>query len=515
MSRKRAQRIGWWALPLLALLLGSCSSVDFDAPRTASFADVDTSATSLGRSLASVRHQRHPESGFYPLGKGIDALSERLVLIERAERTLDAQYYLWGSDPIGDLFFDRLFAAADRGVRVRLLIDDMGTREIEDLLPIVDAHPNIELRLFNPFANRGLRVLDAWDGQRLNRRMHNKSLTADNEVTIIGGRNIAAEYFSANPKYNFGDLDVVAIGSMVRDTSHMFDRYWNDRHSVPYGQLNPARPSESEQARIRNELRESYAVLADSPYSEVVRSSFGAFEFTSPEAYFWSRYALVYDEPGKALAGDTSDEKRLTTSLAKVAQAAEQELLIMSPYFVPRRSGVEWLTGIARRGVQIDVLTNGLAANDHILVYGGYAPARKPLLREGVRFFELRGDLVLDGTRESGSDEADSKLHCKAFIVDRRYAFIGSFNWDPRSANLNTEMGVVVDNPELAQAMAAAVYAGIPAGAYTLSLSDRGELRWKTGTAGEVRVFKKEPESNWWLRLAANLTRLLPIRGQL
>ncbi len=498
-----------------ALVLSACSTVDFEAPKTAGYADVDTSATTFGERLAPVRAARHPESGFYPLNTSVDALSARLILIERAEATLDVQYYLWGDDPIGDLFFDRIFTAADRGVRVRLLIDDIGTRTIEDVLPTLEAHPNIELRLFNPFASRGVRLFDAWDGLRLNRRMHNKSLTADNEVTIMGGRNIAAEYFSANPKYNFGDLDVVGIGSVARDTSQMFDRYWNDRYSVPYEQLNPVTPSSAEQEALRDGLRGSYAVLADSPYAEIVSTTYSELEFTSVDSYYWAPYKLVYDEPDKALADDTQADDRITTSLRQVVEAAESELLIMSPYFVPRKQGIEWLSGIAGSGVQIDVLTNGLAANDHIFVYGGYAPVRKPLLREGVRFFELRGDLVIDGTKESGAEDADSKLHGKAFIVDRSYVFIGSFNWDPRSANLNTEMGVVVAHPELASSMAEGVYEAIPENAYTVMLDDDGGLIWRTSNEGVIATFDKEPESTWWKRFKANMTRLLPIRGQL
>jgi putative cardiolipin synthase len=502
-------------LVFVALSLGACSTVDFDAPKAATYADIDTRDTTFARRLVELREKNHPDSGFFPLSTGVDALAGRLLLVERAERTLDIQYYLWGDDPIGDLFFDRVFAAADRGVRVRLLIDDIGTRNIEEVLPILDAHPNIQLRLFNPFASRGVRLFDAWDGRRLNRRMHNKSLTADNEVTIMGGRNIAAEYFSANPKYNFGDLDVVGIGTVVRDTSKMFDRYWNDRYSVPYSQLNPEVPSDAEQASMRDALRASFAVLTDSPYAEVVSTTYKDFEFTLEEGYFWAPYKLVYDEPDKALAKETQDEDRIITSLARVVESAQKEVLVISPYFVPRKRGVDWLSGIADRGVQIDVLTNGLAANDHLLVYGGYAPVRKPLLRQGVRFYELRGDMVIDGTKESGSEDADSKLHGKAFIVDRRYVFIGSFNWDPRSANLNTEMGVVIAHPELAGMMAEGVYDAVRENAYTVTLEDDGGLKWTTSNDGVSVSFDREPESTWWKRFTANMSRILPIRGQL
>lgn len=493
----------------------ACSTVDFEAPKFASYANVDTSETTLARRIEPLQGERAPASGFYPLTDGMEALSARLGLIVRAEKTLDIQYYLWGDDAIGDLFFDQLLVAADRGVRVRLLIDDVGTRTVEDRLPVINAHPNIELRLFNPFAHRKLRAFDLWSGLRLNRRMHNKSLIADNVLTIMGGRNIADEYFSANPKYNFGDIDVIGIGAVAKDTSKMFDRYWNDRYSIPYEALNPETPNQADITRSRQSLKLSYATLAESPYAEVVGEKADVFDFYAADSYFWGRYKVIYDSPDKVRVNEANDDELLIWSLAKIAESAVQELLVVSPYFVPRRDGMDWLIGIAQRGVQVDVVTNGLAANDHLLVYGGYAPSRKPLLKAGVRFFELRGDLRVSGSHEAGAKEAASKLHGKAFVVDRRYTFIGSFNWDPRSVNLNTEMGVVIDSPELANAMAGGMYEAIPEITYTVTLNDAGDLRWQTETDGAVQIFEKEPESTWWMRLRANLTRILPIRSQL
>lgn len=495
-------------------LLSACASVDFDAPREPSFALTDTDDTQLGRNLGPEREARYPQSGFYPLFQGIDALSARLLLIDRAEKSLDAQYYLIGDDPIGDLFFAALLEAADRGVRVRLLIDDISTSGIEDRLGPVDAHPNLELRLFNPFASRGVRAFDAWDGLRLNRRMHNKLLVADNELAILGGRNIATEYFSLNPAYNFGDIDVAAVGNVVRESSRMFDYYWNDRYSVPYRHLADDSFGADELARLRVRLQATVDGLRDTPYAEAVTTRVDELADTDTDEYYWARSALVYDDPDKAL-GDDEEAQKITRSLVGVANAAESELLVISPYFVPRARGIEWLAGLSNRGVQIDVLTNGLAANDHIWVYGGYAPARKPLLEEGVRFFELRGNIEIEGTEESGTTDADSKLHGKAFIVDRRYLFIGSFNWDPRSANLNTEMGVIMDSPEFAGLVTDGIYAEIDDFAYEVFLNEDGQVRWRTTMDGVEKVFDKEPESSWWKRTKANLTRLLPIRGQL
>ncbi|MEM1403727.1 MAG: phospholipase D family protein [Pseudomonadota bacterium] len=501
----------------LAAALTGCAGVDFDAPKTPSYyTDVDVSETTLGASLGRIDNRFGPgKSGFYPLGSGIDALSARILLIERAEKTLDVQYYLVGNDPIGDLFFHRLLNAADRGVRVRLLIDDIGTRSIEHKLAPLDAHPNLQLRLFNPFASRGNRLWDLWDGRRLNRRMHNKSLTADGSVTIMGGRNIAGEYFGVNPKYNFGDLDVVAVGPVVPDTAKMFDRFWNATHSVPYVQLIESPATKGDLSRLVADLEASIETLLGTPYRQVVNDSIEVLSYTTADSYTWAPYKLVYDAPDSALAEDTAADQLITSSLRQVAEAAENEMLVLSPYFVPRKAGVEWLTGLADKGVQIDIMTNGLAANDHLVVYGGYAPVRKPLIRQGVRFYEMRGDLLIDGTKEAGIDAADSKLHGKAFIVDRKYVFIGSFNWDPRSANLNTEMGVIFHDAALGQEMAAGVYRILPSNTYEVTLNDAGDIRWRTHTDGVLQVFEKEPESDWWQRFKANLTRLLPIRGLL
>ncbi|WP_439108044.1 phospholipase D family protein [Congregibacter sp.] len=513
-ARRRSGILRSAGFLLLTLVLSACSTVDFEAPRDASYADVDTSDTRLGRRLAPLREARHPESGFTPLFRGVDALSARLLAIGLAEKTLDVQYYLVGNDPIGAVFFEALLSAADRGVRVRLLIDDIGTGDIEEQLGPLDSHPNVELRLFNPFASRNTRGFDGWDLYRLSRRMHNNTLIADQEFLIFGGRNIAAEYFAVNPAYNFGDIDAAAIGSVAKDASAMFDQYWNDRYSIPYLQLAGNGEGAMDLPALRGMLRTMSRELVGSPYASVVGDRVVAMKDVRAEDYLWSPYKMVYDDPGKALSDEVEPDEKLIYSLGRLASAAKEELFVISPYFVPRKKGVDWLSEIAGRGVQVTVLTNGLAANDHLVVYGGYAPVRKPLLKKGIRFYEFRGDITFEDTKASDVTDADSKLHGKAFVVDRRYLFIGSFNWDPRSANLNTEMGVVIDNSSLAGEFVSSMNAALDEHAYAVYLDD-GALRWRTTTAGKEQVFSKEPETGGWKRFTANLTRILPIRGQL
>jgi putative cardiolipin synthase len=497
------------------LAAGGCASVDFDAPKEVSTALTDTADTALGRALANAGPRPADQSGFLLLSDGIDALAARLLLAERAEKSLDVQYYLVTDDIIGRVFFASLLAAADRGVRVRLLIDDLGTRGMEDTLAAINQHPRLQLRLFNPFASRGIRAADAWDFQRLNRRMHNKSFTADNQITIIGGRNIATEYFAANSEYNFGDLDTVATGPVVQDTSDMFDSYWNHSRAVPFEQLSESRvDGEAALAALRESLKGAVAEIRDSPYADAVGASFDKLLAGKAGRYIWADYLLAYDAPDKSIVTKAGEAARITEPLAEAIRATGSELLVISPYFVPLNAGIEGVSRLARQGVQVDVVTNGLASSDHILVYGGYAPSRKPLLTEGVRFFEVRGDLVLPGTDAANTTEARSSLHTKAFVADRRYFFLGSFNWDPRSVELNTELGILIDSPEMASEVARLVYEAAPSKSYEVFLQD-DKLRWRAFEDGREVIYDREPDTSWWTRTLGNLSRLLPIRSQL
>ena len=501
---------------LLAISVG-CATVDFDAPKPASYAFEDTGDTYLGTYLS--KYDVHPEneSGFYVVSDSIDALAIRLLLAERAERSIDAQYYMIENDIVGKVFFASLLRAADRGVRVRLLIDDINTVGMEHKLAGLADHPNIELRLFNPFANRTLRALDVWDFSRINRRMHNKSFTVDNQITVIGGRNIATEYFAANTEYNFGDLDTLAMGPVVGDTSRMFDAYWNHRNAIPYQQLSGQQADGGARLQaIRDSLQDNTEALRDTPYADAVRRSLQDYTEDYSRQFYWAPYQLVYDSPDKSLVGEEAREAPgIVTPLARSVLSAEKSLLVVSPYFVPRKKGIQRLVELQNEGVQIDILTNSLASSDHLLVHSGYAGSRKPLLRQGVRIFEVRGDARVAGTRDAKTDDTKSSLHTKAFIVDRRYFFMGSFNWDPRSAEINTELGIIIDSPGIASWVADQVYTWTPTRTYELFLSKNGDLRWRTFENEQEMIFTKEPDTSYFRRLKANLGRALPIRDQL
>jgi putative cardiolipin synthase len=507
-------------ITFLALaLLGGCASIDFDYPRTESSAVVDTADTRLGTLLDDVvSHQPEGQSGFYPMGNGIDALSMRLLLAERAERSIDTQYYLIKNDIVGRAFILALLKAADRGVRVRLLLDDIFTSGYDTGMMALDSHPNFEIRIYNPF-NRGAagRSLGAATSlSRVNRRMHNKTFTVDNQVTIIGGRNIADEYFGAREDAKFGDLDVVGIGPIVHEVSSMFDRYWNHETAIPVPAfLPPLDEPEAELNALRDRLEADRQEIVKSVYASAVQDRILEQVESNTSAFRWAPYTLAFDSPDKGVKGQAAETDLITAPLRESLLGAESEILIVSPYFVPRKNGIEAFSSVQASGVDITVITNSLAANNQASVHGGYAPAREPLLKNGIRIFELRPDSEVRGTEYVDASNARATLHTKAYIVDRRQVFIGSFNFDPRSANLNTEMGVIIDDPELAETFISRVEEALPTQTWEVFLNEDAKLRWRGQNGDEIVIYDKEPKTTWGQRFMAGLYRILPIRSQL
>ena len=506
----------WYLIAALAVLAG-CATVDFDYPKTESHALTDTDDTYMGRQVAGLAEAHPGESGFYASYDGIDALAVRLLLAERAERSIDAQYYLLIDDVVGYAFINSLLRAADRGVRVRLLLDDMFTKGYDVGMAALDSHPNFEVRIFNPFARRSARALDGVTSfSRINRRMHNKSFTIDNKITLIGGRNIAAEYFGARGDKRFGDLDVVGIGPVVQGVSDMFDSYWNYVAAAPVPAFAKI-PDDPEAAlqSLRERLEQRRQEIKDTPYAEAVRKNIDDYINRDEKLFTWAPYTLAYDSPDKSQKSLAAEAASIITPLRESILNAESEFLVLSPYFVPRKPGIEAFIELQNRGVDITVITNSLAANNQKTVHGGYAAARKPLLREGVRIFEVRADATIAGTENVNLDSGRSTLHTKAFVVDRKEAFIGSFNFDPRSAYINTELGVIIESPELAETLAAAIEGVLPTQTYEVFLNEKGKLRWRGMEDGQEVILDKEPQTGWWERFMAGFYRMLPIRGQL
>jgi len=498
--------------------LCGCATVDFDYPKTESVAIQDTDETYLGKGLEGEVEAHQPGySGFFPISDGIDALSVRLLLAERAERSIDAQYYLLKDDIVGRAFISVLLKAADRGVRVRLLLDDVFTSGYDAGMAGLDSHPNFEIRIFNPFANRSARFMDGITSfSRVNRRMHNKSFTVDNQMTLIGGRNIADEYFGAREDAKFGDLDVLAVGPVVNDVSVMFDSYWNHERAAPIAAFAkmPDDPA-AELERIRIELEESNQQIAESNYAEAVREQVLEYIETDDSVFIWAPYTLAVDSPDKAFKSKAAEAASIKTPLRESLLSAQSEIVVLSPYFVPRKSGIEAFSEIQSRGVDVAIITNSLAANNQSSVHAGYAPSRKPLLRSGVKIFEVRADADVSGSQIVAASGAKATLHTKAFIVDRKEVFIGSFNFDPRSANINTELGVIIRSPELAEQLAARIDAALAEQTYEVFLDEKGKLRWRGLENGQEVILEKEPQTKWSQRFSAGFMRILPIRGQL
>jgi len=503
------------------VFISGCASIDYDYPRTESYVlpVPDTADTTLSREISpDVAKMPTDQSGFYPMGDGIDALATRLLLAHRGEKSIDVQYYLIKNDLVGRVFILALLDAADRGVRVRLLLDDMFTTGYDVGLAALDSHPNFEIRIFNPFrrgsAGRSLGAITEFG--RINRRMHNKSFTVDNQITIIGGRNIADEYFGAREDAKFGDLDVLAIGPVVQEVSNMFDTYWNHQAALPaLAFVKELDDPAAELAALHERLKQSRQNMIDSKYAEAVGSKVLVYVDSDNSLYEWAPYQLVVDSPDKGIKSKAKEADSITTPLIESLRSAERNLIILSPYFVPMKAGIQALSEIQKSGVDITIITNSLAANNQFTVHGGYAPSRKPLLEAGVKIYEVRPDAEIAGTEFVNAGGAKATLHTKAFIVDDKEVFIGSFNFDPRSANINTELGVIIRDPELALVFAALIEDKLRTQTYEVFLNEKGKVRWRGFHDGQETIYDKEPDTTWGQRFAAGFVRFMPIRSQL
>ncbi len=502
---------------LALFLCAGCATTDFGRPKESSTAFEPNFETRSGRSLATYQETYPGKSAFYLLRDGIEALAARVLLADRAERSIDAQYYFILNDITSSLFISKLLAAADRGVRVRLLLDDIATREFDVGMAALDSHPHFEIRIFNPFSRRKGWVLDfVTDFGRANRRMHNKSFTVDSVATIVGGRNIGAEYFAAREDVNFNDLDLLAIGPVARDVGAAFDEYWNSELAVPVSAVvgshaDPAAELEAGRQRRSTVLEE----VGESAYAGALHSSIARYIEMEEDVLEWAPSEVTYDAPNKAQDGGDNEGGRITTPLAKAIGGAQEEFILISPYFVPLDSGVNLFRRLRERGVRVVVITNGLAATDVPAVHAGYSKYRNDLLEVGVELYEMRGDVTVPAAERAGTTFSRASLHAKGFIVDRRLLFVGSFNFDPRSVFINTEMGILVDSPAPAGFAASGLDRGLLDRAYRVVRNDAGRLRWIGEQDGARVEIDSEPDASFWRRLTVGFLRLFPIDGQL
>jgi len=519
-----------WALPfflLFVLGLGGCTTLD--APSVPSQA-LPAADSSFGRSIQAMAAPHGGRSGFRLLPNSTEAFMARAELIRNAQSSLDLQYYIVHDGLSTRALVDELLKAADRGVRVRILLDDTTADGLDQVIATLAAHPNIQIRLFNPLhlgrstgLTRNLGRL--FDLSLQHRRMHNKLWLADNSVAIVGGRNLGDEYFDAEPNLNFTDIDMLSVGPVAEQLGHSFDQYWNSTLSKPIDNFLYSAPT----LRDLTDARKQLAISLEESHQQhkALYERLMAYRDqprlqTWLNELIWAYNHALWDAPTKVLSrGDPDPHLLLTTQLAPELMGVNHELMMISAYFVPGPEGLTYLTGRADAGVDISLLTNSLEATDVPVVHGGYAPYRKALLEHGVKLFELRRQ---PGEARKGSgprffkkgalSASESSLHSKAMIFDRRKAFIGSFNFDPRSVLWNTEVGVLVDSPQLTEYVRELAQQGMaPALSYQVQL-ENNRLVWVTEDNGKLHTLQKEPGDLWrrfnaWFSTTIGLERML------
>jgi putative cardiolipin synthase len=462
----------------------------------------------------------HPgESGVHPMSHGLEAFAVRIALARAAQRTLDLQYYDFHDDDTGAALLTELLAAADRGVRVRLLLDDLHTAGHDDLLIAVNSHPNLEVRLFNPFVHRHARWVDYLGAfSRLDCRMHNKSMTADSKVSVVGGRNIGDEYFGASAELDFTDFDVIAIGPVVAQVSAEFDEYWNSDVVYPLSALEHGAVSKQSLAKTREELAQRAQALRATPFASAMAPSDLARSLQQKDVtLYWGRATVIADLPPKVLRPAKDSSTHAMPQLRARLDGSHRELILISAYFIPGESGTRWLQDLSTRGVRVTILTNSFEATDVRSVTAAYSRYREPLVRSGVELYEFKPTNPVGPKGKRGV--STSSLHAKTYLADAHTLFVGSMNLDPRSAALNTEMGVIIESDSLGAQIRDSLLPALPDIAYHVQLDSRadskGRLVWVTREQGHEVRYESEPGVSFLNSIAETFERVLPMEDQL
>lgn len=497
--------------------LAACASLPPAEPVTEPIMQVTETNSQLAQVVHALQGNRDELTGIYPLNDSHDSFAARVSLIHSAEHTLDLQYYIWHNDTSGKILANALIKAAQRGVKVRLLLDDNNTNGLDELLLRLDRQANIQVRLFNPFVNRKFRFLGyVTDFDRLNHRMHNKAFIVDQQAAILGGRNIGDEYFGASDGVLFMDLDVLTVGKVVKDIQADFERYWRSEASYalhqivkPKASANSTQLEQAAQAATdtsKNERAKKKAYLekiANSDYATALKQQ--------RLPLIWSHTTLVTDDPAKAIKGSQTPKHDLLEDLSHALGEPKNSFMIVSPYFVPTKTGTNELVHLANSGVNITILTNSLAATDVAIVHSGYSKYRKPLLKAGIHLYEFKPNIHNPlGFKDRGlTGNSGSSLHAKTIAVDNNALFIGSFNMDPRSANVNTENGVVIHNPELTRYVKQTLLNNLPNYAYQVRLNENEQIEWVDhgdDDADTQTIYHREPKAGFFKR---SLTKFL------
>ncbi len=459
---------------------------------------------------------RHPGlSGIKILASGADAFTMRILLIRQAEVSIDAQYYIWHNDLTGLLLLQEIKEAADRGVRVRLLLDDNGIDGLDSIISQLNQHEMIDIRLYNPFLIRRFKVINfTWDFFRLNRRMHNKAIVVDGVAAIIGGRNIGDEYFSTGLNPHYVDLDVLTIGEVLPAITDNFDLYFNSSVAIPVEQIINVKSSRNVENLLTTALKPLTATEQHRTYREaLINSELAQAIKANNLSIEWTQVTLISDDPQKTL-GIHSDDELMVHRLNAILESPKATVDIVTPYFVPGRA-VKLFSDLTSRDVQVRILTNSFDANDVIPVHAGYAKYRKKLLKAGVGLYELKAaQVVKDNKSDMGiMGSSGASLHAKTFAVDGHLVFVGSFNFDPRSTMLNTEMGVVIESRELAGKIHNYFANSLHKEAYTLSLNKDNDIVWvEYESELQSNYYQNDPNSTSLQRMVLKIIGWLPIQ---
>ena len=503
-------------LPIFAIacLVSACApAINWDYPRSPSNTFAQPETTTVG-ALFQEAADKHPGlSGFSIIRQGGQAFMARLAMADLAEKTLDGQYYIWDGDTTGLILADHLLRAADRGVRVRLLIDDHYMSESRDNnIAALDAHPNIEIRFFNPVRNRRWRMMSLLaEFGRVNHRMHNKLFVMDNAVGIVGGRNIADVYFGVSTDHNYRDLDVMSAGPIVNEISASFDLFWNSEWALPVAAVVKELATEKDLQDLRKRLQEK---LAATGYPYPIDEHLAGLRdrlVQIRDNFIWAPGKVLVEQPSRV---DANADNIIASALRERISEVEREVLIESPYFVLGDANIERVRQLTARGVKVRVLTNSAASHDVLPALAGYVYTRKKLLKAGIELYELRPDSNMK--RDWSVLASKAALHAKSLVFDRKSVFIGSFNLDPRSTALNTEIGVMIDSPEVAGQVGELMDEGVaPGAAFHVTLDANDNLVWSTeNNEGKVEYYT-DPETNLFYRFMVDLIGMLPIEDQL
>jgi len=507
-------------LPLLlaSLFLSGCQAIHYSKLREPSW-QVNYPSLSPRDQLYTEACEKHPgQTGFRILTYGPEALIARASLVDAATHTLDLQYYIFDPDKVGHTLIQRLLEAADRGVRVRILLDDNNQGNDRPLI-VLSSHPNISVRVFNPFRYRArwLRLPQyVTDLARVNRRMHNKVLISDNRLSILGGRNIGENYFDISESDNFRDFDLLMAGPLATDASAAFDEYWNSPWAIPAEDLAQAPVTPEEFDRFRRKHAE-WVLEAPGDRSKYasLRNEYTRQVLERPEDLVWASGRLFWDPPGKMQA-TTADTTPVALRLDREMRECDSECLIEEGYFIPGDEGMEQIKELRRRGVSVRVLTSALEATDQPLVYSAYRRYRRELLEAGVELneYKLHARIPPAKKRWFHTRKAPTSLHSKVMVFDHERIWIGSFNYDSRSIRYNTEIAALIESPRLAEQLSALINEGCrPEASWKVMLDKSTQpprLVWQGEDSGDGTLLLREPSRGWWHRLRVRLYSLIP-----